>query len=186
MATTLQELAELLFDAEYKFEIKKDRNEIWLVIGGLEFYKDKDGDNTLLIVIRLSEKGEYIEFFSPSAFVIPENPEWASLFLKACTIIQWKTKLIQFEYDESDGEVRPMIEFPIEDSAITQKQLGRCIKSLVRLIEEYFPVLDKIHKEGIIDFENAKKRDEMNSFMEVLNNLPTEALEELLRKKKNV
>jgi hypothetical protein len=186
MATSLQEIAELLFEAEYKFKINNERSEIFLQMGGLDNYRDKDGDDSLLIVVRVSEEGEYLEIFAPGSFVIPEDGEKAALFLKACSIIQWKTKLVQFEYDESDGEIRPMVEFPIEDSTVTQKQLMRCIRGLTQLVDTYSPVLNNVKENGTLDFDAMEKKDDLNRMMDAINNLPVEALEELLRRKKQI
>lgn len=186
MATSLQEIAELLFEAEYKFKINNERSEIFLQMAGLDNYRDKDGDDSLLIVVRVSEEGEYLEIFAPGSFVIPEDGEKAALFLKACSIIQWKTKLVQFEYDESDGEIRPMVEFPIEDSTVTQKQLMRCIRGLTQLVDTYYPVLNNVKENGTLDFDAMEKKDDLNRMMDAINNLPVEALEELLRRKKQI
>jgi len=82
MATTLQELAEMLFDAEFKFHVNNERNEIALQMGGLNAYRDNDNDDNLLIVLKLLEEGEYLEVFAPNAFQIPEDSEKAAMFLK--------------------------------------------------------------------------------------------------------
>ena len=44
-------------------------------------------------------------------------------------------KLLRFEYDPVDGEVRASIELPIEDGTITFKQFQRCLLGLVQLID---------------------------------------------------
>lgn len=186
MATTLQELAEMLFDAELKFQVNNERNEIALQMGGLNAYKDNDNDDSLLIVIKLLEDGEYLEVFAPNAFKIPEDSEKAAMFLKTCAIIQWKTKLLQFEFDDNDGEVRPMIEFPLEDALVTQKQLKRCINGLTAIVDTYYPVLKKVTDEGIISFDELEKKDDMTRLLETFNNIPIETLEALIQRRKEL
>lgn len=66
--------------------------------------------------------------------------------------VQWQTKLIQFEYDRNDGEIRPIVEFPIEDSTLTARQLMRCILGLVEIIDNYYPVLRWALDEGVVEF----------------------------------
>lgn len=113
-------------------------------------YRDPDGEEGLKLVIRLRENGEYFEIFAPKAFnaVGPH----VDAFLKACMMIHWRTKLIQFEYDASDGEIRPIIEFPLEDGTLTEKQLERCIGGICGLLDEYYPVLRKALDEGVVEF----------------------------------
>jgi hypothetical protein len=95
----------------------------------------------LVVVVLLEEDGEYIKVFSPHAF--EAKGRHAGDVLRACMEIQWETKLIQFEYDESDGEIRPIIEWPIEDGTVTAKQLARAVAGLVTIVDRYAPVLEQ-------------------------------------------
>ena len=173
MAVTLEQIKGMLDELGLRYiadEEKIGKNEIALYMK-TEHYRDKDGDNALLIIIKLLEDGEYIEIFAPSAFKIKGKN--VDAFLKAAAMIQWKTKLIQFEYDDTDGEVRPVVEFPIEDGTITTKQLGRCVHGLAELVDRYYPVLDKALKEGVIDFD-----DEMKALLGELINMLQELRDE--------
>ena len=98
-------------------------------------------EKRLVVVVLLEENGEYIKVFSPHAF--EAKGRHAGDVLKACMEIQWETKLIQFEYDESDGEIRPIIEWPVEDGSVTSKQLARAITGLVLIVDQYSPVLEQ-------------------------------------------
>lgn len=44
------------------------------------------------------------------------------------------------------------VEFPIEDGTITVKQLERCIKGLVGLIDDFYPILKRALDTGVVDF----------------------------------
>lgn len=44
--------------------------------------------------------------------------------------------MLQWEYDPSDGEIRAIIEFPLEDAILTERQFNRCLDSLVELVDE--------------------------------------------------
>jgi hypothetical protein len=105
------------------------------------FVDPDTNSKALVVVVRLEENGEYIKVFSPHAF--EAKGRHAGDVLKACMEIQWETKLIQFEYDESDGEIRPIIEWPIEDGTVTAKQLARAIMGLALLVDRYAPVLEQ-------------------------------------------
>ena len=114
-----------------------------------ERFVDPDtNEKRLVVVIRLEENGEYLKVFSPHAF--EAKGRHAGDVLKACMEIQWETKLIQFEYDDNDGEIRPIIEWPIEDGTVTSKQLLRAIMGLVLLVDQYAPVIDQAaHGKGV-------------------------------------
>jgi hypothetical protein len=43
--------------------------------------------------------------------------------------------MLQWEYDPSDGEIRAIIEFPLEDSILTEKQFYRCLSGLIQIVD---------------------------------------------------
>ena len=137
-------------------------------------------DQSLGLVVALLENGEYIKVFAPKAYVVEEHR--APVFALACAMIQWKTKMIQFEYDPSDGEVRPIIEFPLEDAELTQKQLLRCVSGIVQLVEEYDYVLREVQETGQIVFREDTTLP-TSRFDALLDALPAEALRAALRRK---
>jgi hypothetical protein len=63
--------------------------------------------------------------------------------------ISWETKMLQWEYDPSDGEIRAIIEFPLEDSTLTEKQFNRCLHGLVQIVDEMaMPRLNVVMETG--------------------------------------
>ena len=154
MSMTLEEIAEILDRHDLKYEIRDNQ-----IITGMETenYRNMRGDNGLLIVIKLDEDGEYINIFAPMAFRV--DGEHVDAFLRACMIIQWRTKLIQFEYDENDGEIRPIVEFPLEDGKMTDRQLLRSLSGLASLVDEFTPVLERAKDEGVVEFPDSSESD---------------------------
>ena len=63
--------------------------------------------------------------------------------------------MIQFEYDDSDGEIRAIIEFPLEDAELTRRQLLRAVQALVQIVDKYHPVIYKALREGVIEFDES-------------------------------
>lgn len=153
MSITIQEIADYLDQNEVHYG--KDESGTLVMTFVTDNYCDcDDGDKSLLIVISLEESGEYFKCFAPAAFKVT-GPNTRA-FLEACASIQWHMKLVQFEYDPSDGEVRPIIEFPVEDGTITAKQLLRCIHGLAQIVDDAYPILDKALKMGVVDFSGSK------------------------------
>lgn len=177
MATTITELSKFLYEQDLRFRTSEDGLALILSFQ-TENYRSQQNEPTLLLIIKLEEEGEYIKIFAPQAFVVP--PDRASLFLQACAMVQWRTKLIQFEYDQTDGEVRPIVEFPLEDAPMTRRQLMRCLQGIVQIIDEYYIVLDRTLKEGVIEFQDPKPAGDLLS---LLDSLPPELLEEALRRR---
>ena len=115
-------------------------------------YRNVNDKEIITIVISLSENGEYIKFFVPAAYYIPLD-ESAYAVLKSFAIIAWQVKMLDFEVDPDDGEVRPTIDFPIEDGTLTVKQLLRCMRCLSKLLDVFHPCIqyalarNKVHED---------------------------------------
>ena len=153
MAITRAELVELIRQtgiSKFKDRETPGGGEEVLFSVATETYRDRDGDPCVLLVARLEESGEYFKLFAPLAYkVVGAN---VAAMLKVCMIIQWQTKFFQFEYDAGDGEIRPVIEFPLEDATLTLKQFRRCVGALLQLVEKYHPVFRRAIDAGVVDF----------------------------------
>jgi len=190
MPVTAQELEGMLKQSELRFE-QKGLGTFVLAFKTRNF-KDTQGRDALLVAIQLDEDGGYIKFFAPLAFTI-QGPH-ADAFLKACMQIQWMTRLIQFEFDANDGEVRPMVEFPIEDGKITLRQFQRCLYGLTSLVDDAYPTLKRALDTGVVSFEDTpggSKEDPLQALRQLIEKLRSskdpadqarlKALEDLLK-----
>ncbi len=176
MATTLAEVTHFLDQRDLTYSVRDDHT-IVTGFGGLTAYRDDDGDPHLRVVIQVQEDGRYLQIFAPEAYRVPA--ESAGPFLQACAMVQWRTKLIQFEYDAEDGEIRPVVEFPLMDAALTGNQLMRAVHGLVELVDMYHPVLERAAREGVVQFETDDGEAEMLSSL--LSGYSPETLAEALR-----
>lgn len=101
-------------------------------------YRDGDGDHAVSLVIVLDElenAGEFLKVIAPNVYRYPDGPHKAALF-QLLLMISWDTKMIQYEYDARDGEVRAIVEFPIADSTLTMRQFMYCLHGIATLIDE--------------------------------------------------
>ncbi len=153
MAITLDELDQKLREIPGFVPLPGPIPDSKSLVFPTEHYADDDGDKRLLIIVVLEENGEYIKVLSP--FAMKAKGRHADDLLKACMMVQWKTKLVQFEYDDTDGEIRPIIEWPVEDGTVTAKQLARAITGLVQIVDRFYPVLERALAKGKIDFDLA-------------------------------
>ena len=150
MATNLEEICAFLENQKLHYHRSEPDNHI-LTGFETENYENKHNENILSIVIALEEDGEFIKIFSPNCYVC-NDPKLRPSVLQTLLMVSWKTKMIQFEFNEADGEIRSMIEFPLEDALLTEKQLMRAIQGLVQIIDKFHTVISKALTEGIIDF----------------------------------
>lgn len=177
MAMTLQEISGLLNEVDIRHQVKEDKKYI-VSVWSCDKYKDHAGNKSLGVIVRLEEDGEFIKAFVPSLYKYKEGPN-LPFVLEACMYVSWRTKMIQFEYDPSDGEIRAMVEFPIEDGKVTAKQLRRILGGFPYIVDEY----DEMIRTAIEQGKFAPKKEDDDGIRELLSTmgeLGPEGLKELM------
>lgn len=148
MATTLDEICKYLDEENLRYH----RRENDILTGfGTQRYRDSDGQNGVRVVIFPSENGEYLEVFCPGAYNCAQSPHKA-IALQTLLLVSWRTKLVQFEYDENDGEIRVKIEFPLEDAPLSKRQLLRCITGISQIVDQFDPVIRGALERGVVEW----------------------------------
>ncbi|KAM3093149.1 hypothetical protein ACKFKG_20320 [Phormidesmis sp. 146-35] len=129
MGTTLEQIATYLTKKGWKYRLDPEECRILTGVYG-------ENIEDFLIVIQLDEDGEFFELFAPRVLAGVKDHPHKDAILQTMLCISWETKMLQWEYDPSDGEIRAIIEFPLEDSILTERQFNRCLHSLVQLVDE--------------------------------------------------
>ncbi|NJL89891.1 MAG: hypothetical protein HC916_08975 [Coleofasciculaceae cyanobacterium SM2_1_6] len=129
MATTLAQIAQYLDKQEWKYRLEEDSDRI---VTGVQ----TDHIENFLIVIQLDEDGEFFKLFAPQVLSDVLNHPYKEAILQTMLSISWETKMLQWEYDPTDGEIRAIIEFPLEDAPLTEKQFNRCLRGLIQIVDE--------------------------------------------------
>jgi len=166
MATTLKEISSFLTEEGLKHSIPEGKDFIRTGFK-TENYRDTEGDPHLSIIVKADEDGEFVKVFAPSAYKCPADANSfhrLSLF-QTLLHISWMTKMIQFEYDPDDGEVRPMIEFPLEDAKLTRRQIVRCLRALVQILDKYHPDIKDAIQHGLTPENPNSTRAAFEEFM---------------------
>lgn len=179
MATSLSEIMQFMRNIGWKAKIPDGKN---FVVTGFrtDQYRDSDGDNYLQVIIRVDENGEFLEVFSPMVYKYKDGPYKLPLF-QACLMVSWRTKMLQFEYDERDGEIRAIVEFPLEDANLTERQLARVINGLVHLVDHFDETFRRVMENGEIKFPDEDKQDsEVASILGQLSGLSPEEMAALV------
>ncbi|MCX7595422.1 MAG: YbjN domain-containing protein [Fischerella sp.] len=128
MAATLQQIANYLDNLGWDYRLDEEEDRI---ITGVESENIED----FLIVVQLDEEGKFFRLFAPQVLAGVKDHPYKAAILQSMLAISWETKMLQWEYDPSDGEIRAIIEFPLEDSILTEKQFNRCLSGLIQLID---------------------------------------------------
>ncbi len=167
MPITLDELSAHLDALDIKSARPADREHTIITGFATETYRDPEGHAGVRIVIQVEQEGRFLKVFTPMAYKVPAGPHREAVFLTLMHM-SWRTKMVQFEYDTSDGEVRAMIEFPIEDGTVTQQQLQRVIVGLVKLLDDYHPTIQGAIESGKVEFPERPSTARMQAMLELL------------------
>lgn len=142
MGVNLQEIAKYLDNQGWTYRLDQEADRI---ITGME----SENVEQFLIVIQLDEDGGFFRIFAPQVIAgVKDHPHKAAI-LQTMLAISWETKMLQWEYDPSDGEIRAIIEFPLEDSILTERQFNRCLNGLIQIVNNVaIPRLKEVMKTG--------------------------------------
>lgn len=160
MPITSQEIIEKLNP-----ELKK-----FLVLSGTEIieisidtnnYIHNNGERSIGIIFKIEEEGRLLKIIAPYLYIINKrnNTSVKNLYQTLLQIC-WQTKLVQFEYDNENGEIRAVIETAVEDGTLTNGQINRMIETLLRVIEQYHTEIDAFVS-GRNDYISSSPSDEL-------------------------
>lgn len=142
MATTLHQIAEFLDNRDWKYDFQPENSR---VITGVK----ADNVDPFPIAIALKEEGEYLEFAAPNLLHI-KNHVYKGVLFQTLLAISWETKMIRWEYDPLDGEIRASIGFPLEDAPLTEQQFNRALSALIHIVDSLaMPRIQAVLETGI-------------------------------------
>jgi hypothetical protein len=151
MATDYETICGYLEKRNVRFDRHED-GEI-LVRFKTETYRNPGGEPVILIVIQLEKEGCYLRIFVPHAFTYADGP-YKAVVLQAALFVNYQSKMLQFEYDPGDGEIRAMVEFPLEDAPLTEEQFFQAFKGLCVIVEDSAPFIHHAMN-GTLDAETS-------------------------------
>lgn len=127
MATTLDFIAQCLDHRGWTYQVDRERQQI---ITGV---KAQNVDR-FIILLRLTENGEFLQFIAPQLLHLKDHV-YKGMAFQTMLHISYGVKMLRFEYDPSDGEVRASIELPLEDAKLTLTLFNRCLEGLIQLVD---------------------------------------------------
>jgi hypothetical protein len=160
VATTIVELETLFKEIGWKYKLSVDDNkasEGYIYAGfPTKEYRDKDGDNYIGILFTVQEDGELVKVIVPKLYNCI-NTAHRRAFFEVAIRKTFEQKLCFYDYDHRDGEIRMILDLPLEDARITIGQIKRIVHSMVRLIDTNDAVVRAAVEEGrlpLIDYKS--------------------------------
>ncbi len=127
MATTLDFIAHCLDQRGWTYQVDRAQQQI---ITGVK----AENLDRFIILLRLTEKGEFLQFIAPQILNLKDHV-YKGMAFQTMLHISYGVKMLRFEYDPSDGEVRASIELPLEDATLTVAVFNRCLEGLIQLVD---------------------------------------------------
>lgn len=154
MATTFAKIVSILKSAEnLKFKTHPSKSEALVVFPTREF-TNIQGDKLVPLLITIQEKGEFVRIISPSVFDL-QKCNHPNALVKALLETAFKTKLVKWELNGKDGEVRASVDIPIENSRLKKKQFLRCLVSIPVILDQYYQSIKDAMDNGIVDIKRS-------------------------------
>ncbi len=150
MPTSIQEIKGFLEAEGLKYTHREGTN--FLLTGfRVPKYRNAENANLLELFIAVEEHGEFLKVGAPNAYKFAPNGNSFHKLALFQTLLQIShmTKMVQFEYDADDGEIQAIVEFPLEDSPLTRRQLMRCLNGLTETIDRWHQDIVDAIKGGV-------------------------------------
>ena len=168
MATTLTKITEFLNLAGLEYVHKEGKQHLRLRMPTRKYAPPGERGHHIDLVIALEEEGSYVKVIAPEVYHFPAS---AGSFQKLALMqsllqISLMSKMVQFEYDAEDGEIRAIIEFPLEDALLTSRQLMRCIHGLVKVMERHHSTIQDAIKHGLTPESPAALQKAYEKYLE--------------------
>lgn len=130
MAATVEQIAQYFDNRNWTYRLEAEKGRIVTAV-------QADNLDDFTIVVQLEEDGRFFKLFAPHVLTGVKDHPHKAVVLQAMLSISWETKMLQWEYDPSDGEIRAIIEFPLEDAPLTEQQFNRCLTGLIQIVDDF-------------------------------------------------
>ena len=157
MAMTIQSLEKALKKGypELRFAVNRQAEAIEFSFGGNDHYRNPNGEDTLVFGLALFNQGEYLEMRCELLYDLSECQHKGAV-ARVLLGASLRSQLVQFSFDESDGEIRASAELVLVDGACTPKQLRAMIEIMYDVVNAYHPHIVRAMETGEVSFPNEE------------------------------
>lgn len=161
MPTSIEQVQGFLDEYDLNYRVDPQHDAVLIGFGinpGTTTFRDGDGDPAIQFVIRVLERGEFLAIFTPEAWNVEDCLHKAAVF-EALASIQTQYKMLRFDYDPTDGEIRPNIELPLEDAELTSRQFHRLLHGMLHGVQRFDGVIRHAMATGEVSFDSVSEDD---------------------------
>jgi hypothetical protein len=152
MAMQMERVESFLLAERLKFRSHDDGH---VVVGfATRHYAAPDGTKGIAIAVRLPEEGRYLECIAPGLYSL-QGCRHPDAVLRTLLAIMQRTKMIRFDWDPADGEIRCAIECPVEDGVLTRRQFMRMLHAIPELVDAWDPAIRAAFASGEMRLDAA-------------------------------
>lgn len=157
MAMTIQSLEKALKKGcpELRFTVNREAEAISFGLSGNDHYRSADGEDLLVFRLMLASQGQYLEITCPFLYDLSECQHKGAVS-RVLLGVSLRTPLVQFSFDESDGEVRASAELVLADGTCTPMQLGHMIEIICEVVSSFHPHIVRAMETGEVSFPNEE------------------------------
>lgn len=140
MALTMKQLRKLADDTGLKYFLSPEGSRLMLSARG------PNGLYQFLILLEL--EGRFLQFRTLSYLHCPDGHEHLTPVLRVIADITYRSRLVKYSWDSSDGEVVVHADLWIMDSQVTQQQFAQMIQNYLAMLDVQHPRLKKVLETG--------------------------------------
>jgi len=114
-------------------------------------YLNASGKNMFTFNIFCEDDGEIVRIIAPNLFTVPPQAtaKRKAVVWQTLHQVNWNCRLVAFEYDINDGEIRALYNIPLGDSSLGLQQLMNGIYSMPSALDQYAPDIVRAIEFGI-------------------------------------
>jgi hypothetical protein len=151
---------------ENGFEVEYREEKIIVLSLPTKHYQDKNGENSLPVLITTSGEDKIIMIIVPFCYVLSDEvniPMLHEYFLVQNT----RHPLIKFGFDPSDGEIQARVDIILGDEKPSFSPIGMAFHSLIRTMESIHEEVTELfaHKPTFEHEEKEKAESIINSVL---------------------
>ena len=145
MATTLFDISSYLSTAGIKHRVEEEEDQI-ITAFQTHHYIDVDKETLLVVLIRLSNDGNFVSMTTPACYQYFNGPHSKAIH-EALLILNWNG-FARYKMDFTDGEIQASADLLLLDSLLTETQFISNLLALVKTVDEHYLLLQPVIKNG--------------------------------------
>ena len=153
MATTFSKICSIMKAEDLKFRVHPKKNEALVLLSTREF-KNVNDDKMVPVLVTLLEKGEFVKILAPSVFNL-HNCKHPQSLSQALLEMSFKTKMLRWELDGKDGEIRASVDIPLENSKLKKNQFLRSLFAVPVILDQYYLSIKEAMDNGVVDIKRS-------------------------------